>query len=162
MRVVNGVRGVQSTLEIWPREFVGRERPGRLPSIPGSDPGGPAGIIAIGAGGTFGLTPEARLGNGVGHGPIIRLRPRRGWGATFGFSWTRTRLDSSPAGQPGLADLNVRPLMGGVEYGFTRGRLVSGVSLVGRVRRRLADRDLVGTEAREVRSALRSERQPTL
>ena len=131
VRAVNGVRDVRSTLEVGPPEFTGRNTPGRLPSIAEPDSGAPARIVAVGAGGALGLTPDERLGEGVGFGPILRLRPRNGLGPTIGFSWTRSSIDTTPTGSPGLADLVVRPVMGGVEYGVSRGRLSYGLSLVG-------------------------------
>lgn len=131
VRAVDGVRDVQSTLEVGPPEFTGRNRPGRLPSIADPDTGEPARIVALGGGGVLGLTPDDGVGDTVGYGPLLRLRPRNGWGPTIGFSWTRASLDVTPEGRPGLADMVVRPVMGGVEYGIARGRLSYGVSIVG-------------------------------
>lgn len=131
VRSIEGVRDVESALEVGPLEFTGRDRPGRLPSITERDPGGPLRIVGLGVSGAAGFTPDDSLGRGIAVGPLIRLRPRSGLGPTLGFSWTRTSLDVSPDGRPGLADVIVRPVMGGVEYGVERGRLSYGVSLVG-------------------------------
>ena len=130
VRRVAGVREVELTLDVGPPEFIGRDRPGRLPSLTPPETDEPLRLVAVGAGGTAALPPNDSIGNGVGFGPVIRLRPRRGWGPSVGFSWTRTSLGES-AGQQGLADLVVRPVMGGVEYGLSRGQSVAAFSLVG-------------------------------
>ena len=129
---VAGVRGVRLSLEIGPSQTIGRDRPGRLPSITSDNAvDTPSRILGLGVGGAFSATPDTEVGNGFGIGPIIRLRPRNGWGPSVGFSWTKLALKRSPiAGNP-LAELNVKPVMVGVEYGLTRGRTASAVSLVG-------------------------------
>ena len=128
---VEGVRDVTVSLEVGPREVIGRDRPGRLPSIAGPNVDGPTRIIALGLGSTVGVSPDRAVGNGVGFGPVVRLRPRNGWGPSVGFSWTKTPLRESPTGQLPLASLAVRPVMGGVEYGVSRGRFASALSLIG-------------------------------
>lgn len=127
---VAGVREVELTLTVGPPEFVGRDRLGRLPSLAPPETDEPLRLVALGAGATFGLPSNDSLGNGVGVGPVIRLRPRTGWGPSIGFSWTRTSLGET-GGQEGLADLVVRPVMGGVEYGLSRGDAVAALSFVG-------------------------------
>ena len=127
---VAGVREVELTLVVGPPEFVGRDRLGRLPSLAPPETDEPLRLVALGAGGTFGLPSDDSLGNGVGVGPVIRLRPRTGWSPSIGFSWTRTSLGET-GGQEGLADLVVRPVMGGVEYGLSRGDAVAALSFVG-------------------------------
>lgn len=87
--------------------------------------------FAVGLGGTFAATPDEAIGNSTSYRPVIRLRPRSGWGPSIEFSWTRHELQSSPDFQPGVAKLTVRPVMGGVQYGISRGRLSSSFSLVG-------------------------------
>ena len=130
VRRVAGVREVEVTLDVGPPEFIGRDRLGRLPSLAPPETDKPLRLVAVGAGGTFGLPPNDSVGNGVGFGPVIRLRPRTGWGPSVGFSWTRTSLGET-AGQHALADLVVRPVMGGIEYGLSRGQSVAAFSLVG-------------------------------
>ena len=130
VRQVVGVSDVEVTLDVGPPEFIGRDRLGRLPSLAPPETDEPLGLVGVGAGGTFGLSPNDSVGHGVGFGPVIRLRARTGWGPSVGFSWTRTSLGET-AGQQGLADLVVRPVMGGVEYGLSRGPLVAAFSLVG-------------------------------
>lgn len=125
VRAVDGVQDVDIMLDVAPREFVGRDQPGRLPSIAPPDTGEPLRLLGLGVGGVLSLPSGDDLGNGVGVGPIIRLRPRNGWGPSVGFGWTRTPIDQ------GLADLVVRPIMGGVEYGVSRGRMATALSLVG-------------------------------
>ena len=131
VRAVDGVRDVDVALEAGPREFVGRDQPGRLPSLAPRDTEAPLRLLALGVAGTLGSTSGDDLGNGVSVGPIIRLRPRNGWGPSLGFGWTRTPLSESTDAPPGLADLVVRPVMGGVEYGLSRGPVAIGFSIVG-------------------------------
>ncbi len=131
VRRVEGVRDVTASFEVGPREAVGRDRPGRLPSIPGPNVDGPTRLIAVGVGSTYAVTPDRATGNGFGVGPTIRLRPRTGWGPSIGFSWTKTPLRRSPSGKPPLATLAVRPVMAGIEYGVSRGRLASAFSVIG-------------------------------
>lgn len=130
VRGVPGVHEVELALDVGPPEFVGRDRPGRLSSLTPRETDAPLRLVGLGAGGTFGFPPHETIGNWVGFGPVIRLRPRTGWGPSVGFSWTRTPLGDT-GGQAGLADLVVRPVMGGIEYGLSRGSAVAAFSLVG-------------------------------
>ena len=131
VRQVDGVRGVDVALDVAPRESIGRAQPGRLPSITPPDTDEPRRLLALGVGGTLGSTPGDDLGSSVSVGPIIRLRPRNGWGPSLGLGWTRAPIDGMRNPRRGLADLVVRPVMGGVQYGLTRGRLATVFSLVG-------------------------------
>jgi len=131
VRTVDGVRDVDVELETAPREPTSRDQPGRLPSLAPLDTSAPLRLFALGVAGTLGFTPGDDLGNGVSFGPIVRLRPRNGWGPSVGFGWTRTPLRESRDLPPGLADVIVRPVMAGVEYGVTRGSVATAVSIVG-------------------------------
>ena len=64
-------------------------------------------------------------------GPLLRLRPRNGLGPAIAFNWTNTEIETGPGGRPGLAAIQLRPVMAGVEYGVVRGRLAVGTSAVG-------------------------------
>jgi hypothetical protein len=130
VRRVAGVREVEVTLVVGPPEFVGRNRLGRLPSLAPPAIDKPLRFVALGAGATFGFSSDDGFGNGVEVDPVIRLRPRTGWGPSVGFSWTRTSFGEAGS-QEGLADLVVRPVMGGVEYGLSRGDASAAVSFVG-------------------------------
>ena len=130
VRGVDGVRDIDVALEVGPREFLGRDQPGRLPSIAPPDTNQPLRLLALGASGAFNLPSGDHIGTGLGVGPLIRLRPRNGWGPSVGFGWTRATIDG-PTNTPILADLVVRPVMGGIEYGVSRGRLATAFSLVG-------------------------------
>ena len=129
VRQVAGVREVELTLDVGPPELAGRDRRGRLPSLAPPETDEPRRLLGVGAGGVL-VTPNDRVGTEVGVGPVVRLRSRTGWGPSVGFGWTRTPLKEF-GGQPGLADLVVRPVMGGVEYGLSRGPAVAAFSLVG-------------------------------
>lgn len=131
VRAVDGVRDVDVALEVGPGEFIGRAHPGRLPSIAPPNTNEPRRLLALGVGGTLSSASGDDLGSGLGVDLIIRLRPRNGWGPSLGLGWTRAPMVGTLAGRRGLADLVVRPVMGGVEYGVTRGRLATAFSLVG-------------------------------
>ena len=64
-------------------------------------------------------------------GPLLRLRSGNGLGPTIAFNWTNAEIEASPTGLQALATVRIRPVMAGVQYGFTRGRLGAGASVVG-------------------------------
>ncbi len=131
VRSVEGVRAVSVSLEVGPPAVAGRDRPGRLPSIPPPDAHEPSRILRVGVGGTFNLTPDGALGNGGGINPVIRLRSRTGWGPSLSMSWMRLPLKTTPSGAPALATMTVRPVMAGVEYAVSGDRLGASMSVVG-------------------------------
>jgi hypothetical protein len=60
--------------------------------------------------------------------PILRLNPGKGWGLAGALDW----FDADLAGSmDGVGTVQIRPLMGGVGYGWHTGRLWSSVSVVG-------------------------------
>lgn len=130
-RNVDGVRDVRLSLEIRSDEPQGREQPGRLPSLASQTSDAPIRLLGVGVSGTFSLKNSRNLDAGARLGPLLRLRPRQGLGPTVGFSWTSGVIERGPSGHPALATLRVRPVMAGLEYGVTRGRLAGAMSLVG-------------------------------
>ena len=130
VRGVDGVGEVLHTLEVGPPDVFSRQPPGRLPAL-ALDDDGPPHLLALGLAGTISLPDADHLGKGGGVGPLIRLRPGNGWGPTVGFTWTKTGIEAGPDGQPGLARLRIRPVMAGIQYGVTRGRLAAAFSVVG-------------------------------
>ena len=134
LAVARGVAGVAravSELKIGEPEPSVDRGDQTLPALAPRPEEGP--VRLIGAGISVRRTNPS--GDGLAHalsiGPLLRLRPRNGLGATVAFNWTDTEIETSPGGQPGLAALQLRPVMAGAEYGFVRGRLAAGLSLVG-------------------------------
>ena len=133
LAVARGVAGVSravSALEVGePEPTVERGEP-NLPALAPRPEEGP--LRLIGAGISVRRTNPSGdgLAQALSVGPLLRLRPRNGLGPTIAFNWTDTEIETSPAGHPGLAAVQLRPVMAGAEYGFVRGRLSAGLSLV--------------------------------
>ncbi len=134
LAVARGVAGVAravSELEIGEPELTVERGEPTLPALAPRPEEGP--VRLIGAGISVRRTNPS--GDGLGHalsiGPLLRLRPRNGLGPTVAFNWTDTEIETSPSGRPGLAAVQLRPVMAGAEYGIVRGRFAAGVSLVG-------------------------------
>ena len=134
LAVARGVAGVAravSALEVGdPEPTVERGEP-NLPALAPRPEEGPVRLIGAGISVRRTSPSDAGLGHALSIGPLLRLRPRNGLGPTVAFNWTDTEIETSPGGRPGLAAVQLRPVMGGAEYGFVRGRLSAGLSLVG-------------------------------
>jgi hypothetical protein len=113
VRTVPGVTGVTADLSVAPhvgavQSRLGvaaerwRDRRGRLIAVGGA-------VRVLRAGGSD-------VDDGVDAGPFIRFGSGDGFGPAIGFSWNRRDLLASPTGDPPLASLRVRPVMGGVSY----------------------------------------------
>ena len=140
---VDGVAHVESELEVAeaaprpagrptrerPAAGQVRERARRSALAPRRD-GGPARVIGLGAAARLTRPSGTGLGAALSGGPLLRLRPRNGLGPTIAFNWMNAEVESGPAGRPGLAALQLRPVMAGVEYGIARGRFAAGASVV--------------------------------
>jgi hypothetical protein len=59
---------------------------------------------------------------------IVRLSPGKGWGPAGALDWFNADLGAS---FEGVGRVEVRPLMGGVGYGFNKGRVWTSLSVVG-------------------------------
>ena len=103
----------------------------RLPALAPRPEEGPLRLVGLGASVRVTRPSEATLGGALAVGPLLRLRPRNGMGPAIAFNWTNTEIETGPAGRPGLAAIQLRPVMAGVEYGVVRGRLAVGASAVG-------------------------------
>ena len=103
----------------------------RLPALAPRPEEGPLRLVGLGASVRVTRPSEAALGRTLTVGPLLRLRPRNGLGPAIAFNWTNTEIETSPGGRPGLAAIQLRPVMAGVEYGVVRGRLAVGASAVG-------------------------------
>ena len=141
VRGVDGVAGVESELGIGeassrpapPLERTGAGQTGeraRRPALAPRPDGGPARVIGLGAAVRLTRPSETGLGAALSGGPLLRLRPRNGLGPTIAFNWMNAEVESGPAGRPGLAALQLRPVMAGAEYGIARGRFAAGASIV--------------------------------
>lgn len=103
----------------------------RLPALAPRPEEGPLRLVGLGASVRVTRPSEATLGGALAVGPLLRLRPRNGMGPAIAFNWTNTEIETGPAARPGLAAIQLRPVMAGVEYGVVRGRLAVGASAVG-------------------------------
>ncbi len=141
VRGVDGVAHVESELGIGkassrpalPPERTGAGQTGeraRRPALAPRPDGGPARVIGLGAAARLTRPSETGLGAALSGGPLLRLRPRNGLGPTIAFNWMNAEVEAGPAGRPGLAALQLRPVMAGAEYGIARGRFAAGASIV--------------------------------
>jgi len=89
------------------------------------------GRISVGASVSFVQTTDSEVKSLIGYGLLVRLNPRKGWGAAGGLNWFRADIDNpSGAGGP-FARLRVRPLMGGVSYTFGNQPVLVSLSAIG-------------------------------
>ena len=129
-RAVPGVVSVRSALEI--DESGSAKRAPSVPTLPALAPrpgGPPSRFVAAGASLSLANPARGALANATAVGPILRFRPRRGFGPTLGFSWIEARFRSGSEAPP-LALLRLRPVMAGVEYRVGQGRLTAAASIV--------------------------------
>lgn len=130
-RGVQGVVRVQSALVIGdPDPPVPRPVP-PLPALAPRPREGPLRLIGAGASVRLNNPSGDALADELDIGPILRLRTGNGLAPTIAFNWTNAAMETSPTGLPALARVRIRPVMAGVQYGYTRGRLGAGVSVVG-------------------------------
>ena len=73
---------------------------------------------------------DNEVGSLVGSGPLVRLNPRKGWGAAGGLSWFRADIDNPSGATSAFARLRVRPLMGGVSYTVGEQPVLLSMSIV--------------------------------
>lgn len=129
-RGVEGVVRVQTALVIGdPDPPVARPVP-PLPALAPRPREGPLRLIGAGASVRLNTPAGDALADDLDVGPILRLRTGNGLAPTIAFNWTNARIETSPTGLPALARVRIRPVMAGVQYGFTRGRLGAGASVV--------------------------------
>ena len=129
-RAVQGVARVESALVVGdPFPPVARPVP-PLPALAPRPREGPLRLIGAGASVRLNNPAGDALARELDIGPILRLRTGNGLGPTIAFNWTNTAIETSPTGLPALARVRIRPVMAGVQYGFTRGRLGAGASVV--------------------------------
>ena len=129
-RRVQGVARVESALVVGdPDPPVARATP-PLPALAPRRREGPLRLIGAGASVRLNNPAGDALAQKVGIGPMLRLRSGNGLGPTIAFNWTDAEIEASPTGLPALATVRIRPVMAGVQYGFTRGRLGAGASVV--------------------------------
>lgn len=142
---VAGVARVESRLQIGdpdlppaagvssaaPQRMLPEGGTSRLPALAPRPEEGPLRLVGLGASVRVTRPSEATLGGALAVGPLLRLRPRNGMGPAIAFNWTNTEIETGPTGRPGLAAIQLRPVMAGVEYGVVRGRLAVGASAVG-------------------------------
>jgi hypothetical protein len=88
------------------------------------------GRFSIGGSFTVNATTDSDVGTSFGVGPVVRLNPRKGFGAAGALNWLRADLEP-PAGSGDFARLRMRPLLGGVSYGIGSGRVLTSLSIGG-------------------------------
>ena len=129
-RGVEGVARVETALVIAdPDPPVARPTP-PLPALAPRPREGPLRLIGAGASVRLNNPAGDALAQELDIGPILRLRSGNGLAPTIAFNWTNAAIADSPTGLPALATVRIRPVMAGVQYGFTRGRLGAGASVV--------------------------------
>ena len=126
--IVPDAAGVSSAA---PQRMLPEGGTSRLPALAPRPEEGPLRLVGLGASVRVTRPSEATLGGALAVGPLLRLRPRNGMGPAIAFNWTNTEIETGPTGRPGLAAIQLRPVMAGVEYGVVRGRLAVGASAVG-------------------------------
>ena len=130
VRAVAGVVGVRSELLVDSAQPPPRERPEvRLPALAPPPTQAPLRLFALGVSASRSLSEDTPFTDSSGVGPILRFRPRAGFGPTLGFTWIEARLRAS-SGAPPLAAVRVRPVMAGIEYRIGEGRTTAAASLV--------------------------------
>lgn len=135
-RAVEVARGVQGVVRVQTALVVGDPDPPvarPVPPLPALAPRpreGPLRLIGAGASVRLNNPAGDALAQELDIGPILRLRTGNGLGPAIAFNWTNAAIETSPTGLPALARVRIRPVMAGVQYGFTRGRLGLGASVV--------------------------------
>jgi hypothetical protein len=90
------------------------------------------GRVSVGIGVTSIQPRDSDLQSTTFVNPIVRLNPGEGWGFNGALNWFESDVSGNFAGLSGrLGTVQVRPLMGGVSYGWRRGSLWTSVSVVG-------------------------------
>ena len=87
------------------------------------------GRVSVGGTVTWVKPTDSEVGSLVGVGALVRLNPKKGWGVAGGLSWFRADIEN-PVGGGTLAQLRVRPLMGGVSYTIGEQPLLVSFSVV--------------------------------
>ena len=89
-------------------------------------------LQSIGVSLGFANTVNSDLNNALLVGPLLRFRPKSGWGFEGAGEWFSTTIRKSPVGEPWSdTRLQVRPIMGGVAYNVVRERLSMAFSVTG-------------------------------
>jgi hypothetical protein len=113
VRAVPGITAVTANLTVAPHVGAAQSRLGVLPERMRERRGR---LIAAGAGVRVVRAAGRDVDDGMNVAPFIRLGSGDGFGPAIGFGWNRRDLLASPTGDPALASLRVRPVMGGVAY----------------------------------------------
>jgi hypothetical protein len=112
VRTVPGITDVTVNFTVVPQ--VGAVE-SRLESPPARPPER-RGRIAVGAGVRLVRAGGSDVDDGVNVAPFIRLGSGDGLGPAIGFGWNHRDLLASPTGDPPLASMRIRPVMGGIAY----------------------------------------------
>ena len=88
------------------------------------------GRVSVGASVTLVSPTDDDVDRAVGVGPLVRLNPKRGWGPAAALNWFRTDLSNPETAGPAVAEMRVRPLMGGIAYTVGSDRVLTSFSIV--------------------------------
>ena len=88
------------------------------------------GLVSVGGSVTLVSPTDDDVDRAIGVGPLVRLNPKRGWGPAGALNWFRSDLASPEGSGPPVAELRVRPLMGGVAYTVGSDRVLTSFSVV--------------------------------
>ncbi len=138
VRGIPGVTGVTSDLHVggidalpFPVATAGRAAP--LPGL-GRDPDLEAPSqrrwLAVGANAGWSSPGDERLASRTTIGPLVRIGSGSGVSPAVGFGWYRAELRSTSDADRRLAQIRLRPLMGGVAVRHSGDRVSASVDLV--------------------------------
>jgi len=125
-RATTGVRDVRVDLAVRPEIAVLRQQ---LSVAPGDPDRGQRHVLALGLSARMMRSEGAGLEDTVDLTPIFRIRSR-GLAPALGFGWSTRDLAAAPDDRRALAELRIRPVMGGLAYTHPLGRTALIGSLV--------------------------------
>jgi hypothetical protein len=139
-RGVPGVSDVLSDLRIiavtppppGPTTEDPRGRFERLPWVEGDeqDDTGPR-LLAIGVAVSRTFPATDLLSAALKAGPLVRLGRGRGWGPAIGFGWVGADWRQGAPRDELVGQIRLKPVMGGIAYGFAGRRATLSLALVG-------------------------------
>jgi hypothetical protein len=88
-------------------------------------------LLAVGLSLGRSVPSESGLDDSLRIGPLVRLGTGSGLGPAIGFGWFRAAWRSSTPDTPVMAEIRVRPVLGGIAYGVQGDRKAVSFSLLG-------------------------------
>ena len=127
-RAVQGVAGVVSELRIGDVEAVPATTTDHQDAFVREER--EPGLLALGFSLRTSAPAEEALGRGLRIGPLVRFGSGEGFGPAIGFGWFQAAWNGQSPGSPLLAQIHVRPVMGGLSYGLRGERQSVSFSIV--------------------------------